>query len=129
MSTPVETTYFSNGRVTVTNARFVVDDETYAMSGITSVKLGVRKPNRIWPAALILVSFFALTRDVNLATLSIIHWLMVLLPGVIWLALQRTHYTVTLASASGENRALTSKIQPFVREVVAAINQVIILRA
>lgn len=129
MSSPGETTYYTNGRVTVTNARFVVDAETYAISGITSVKLGVKKPNRVWPLLLILVSFFVLTKGVNLATLSIVHWLIVLLPGVIWLACQRTYYTVTLASASGENRALTSRIQPFVREVVDAINQAIIQRA
>ena len=129
MSTPVETTYFNNGRVTVTNARFVVDAETYAISGITSVKLGVKKPNRILPIALILLTFFALTKGGNPATLSIMHWLLALLPGAVWLAVQRTHYTVTLASASGESRALTSRIQPFVREVVEAINQAIIQRA
>lgn len=129
MSSPSETTYYTNGRVTVTNARFVVDAETYAISGITSVKLGVKRPNRTWPLLLILAMFLIMTRGQNLAHLSIVHWLMVLAPGLIWLACQRTYYTVTLASASGENRALTSKIQPFVREVVDAINQAIIQRA
>ncbi|WP_300752661.1 DUF6232 family protein [Janthinobacterium sp.] len=124
-----ETTYYSNGRVTVTNARFIVDDETHAISGITSVKLGVKKPNRLLPVALMAVLFLVLTKGGKYDGLSIWHWAMVLLPGIIWLLLQRTHYTVTLASASGEHRALKSRIKPFVREVVDAINQAIIRQA
>ncbi|MCX7289640.1 DUF6232 family protein [Janthinobacterium sp.] len=104
MSGTAETTYYSNDRVTVTNARFMVDGETHAISGITSVKLGVKKPNRILPAALMIFELLAL-------------------------CFQRTHYTVTLASASGEHRALKSKVKPFVSEVVEAINQAIVRRA
>lgn len=129
MSGAAETTYYSNDRVTVTNARFMVDGETHAISGITSVKLGVKKPNRILPAALIIFELLALTSGKNLATLSIWHWVIILLPGLIWMCLQRTHYTVTLASASGEHRALKSKVKPFVSEVVEAINQAIVRRA
>lgn len=129
MSGAAEITYYTNDRVTVTNARFMVDGETHAISGITSVKLGVKKPNRILPAALIIFELLALTSGKNLATLSIWHWLIILLPGLIWVCLQRTHYTVTLASASGEHRALKSKVKPFVSEVVEAINQAIVRRA
>lgn len=129
MSGQAETTYYTNGRVTVTNARFVVDAETYAISGITSVKLDVKKPNRILPILLIVLTFLVLTKGGSPANLSIWHWLLALVPGVIWLTIQRTHYTVTLSSASGENRALKSKIKPFVRQVVDAINQAIIARA
>lgn len=129
MSGTAETTYYSNDRVTVTNARFMVDGETHAISGITSVKLGVKKPNRILPAALIIFEFLALASSKNLANLSIWHWAIILLPGLIWMCFQRTHYTVTLASASGEHRALKSKVKPFVSEVVEAINQAIVRRA
>ena len=45
MSGAAETTYYTNDRVTVTNARFMVDGETHAISGITSVKLEVKKPS------------------------------------------------------------------------------------
>lgn len=129
MNGATETTYYTNGKVTVTNARFIVDDETHAISGITSVKLGVKKPNRFLPVALMAVLFLVLTKGGKYDGLSIWHWAMVLLPGIIWLSLQRTHYTVTLASASGEHRALKSRIKPFVREVVDAINQAIIRQA
>ena len=87
MSGAAETTYYTNDRVTVTNARFMVDGETHAISGITSVKLGVKKPNRILPAALIIFELLALTSGKNLATLSIWHWLIILLPGLIWVCL------------------------------------------
>lgn len=129
MSGTAETTYYTNGKVTVTNARLIVGDETHAISGITSVKLGVKRPNRLLPIALILLEFFAISGGENYASLSIVKWAVILLPGIIWLSLQRTHYTVTLASASGESRALKSKVKPFVSEVVQAINQAIVRRA
>lgn len=129
MSGATETTYYTNGKVTVTNARFIVDDETHAISGITSVKLGVKKPKRLWPLLLILAMLAVITTNGTIYShLSIWHWAIVFLPGIIWLCLQRTHYTVTLASASGEQTALTSKIKPFIRDVVDAINQAIINR-
>jgi hypothetical protein len=71
----------------------------------------------------------ALTSGKNLANMSIWHWAIILLPGIVWMCFQRTHYTFTLASASGEHRALKSKAKPFVSEVVEAINQAIVRRA
>ncbi|MGK5038662.1 DUF6232 family protein [Janthinobacterium sp. LB3P118] len=128
MSGTAETTYYTNGKVTVTNARFIVGDETHAISGITSVKLEVKKPKRLLPIALIALEFLVLTKGQSYDELSIFHWAIILLPGIFWLSLQRTHYTVTLASASGQSRALKSQIKPFVSEVVEAINKAIILR-
>lgn len=129
MSSTAETTYYTNGKVTVTNARLIVGDETHAISGITAVKLETRRPKRWLPIALIILEFIGISRGESVASLSIIHWAVILLPGLIWLLLQRTHYTVTLASASGESRALKSKIRPFVSEVVEAVNKAIIQRA
>lgn len=120
-----ETTLFTNGTVTVTNARFVVPEQTYAMSGVTSVKLETKKPNRLLPLALMLGGFVAAK---SIAGASIWHFLMLLLPGLLVLIAQRTKYLVTLSSASGESRPLASKNATFVRQVVDALNAAIIMR-
>ena len=41
-----EQTFFSSGSVTVTQARFVVDGQTYAMQGVTSVRRELAQPSK-----------------------------------------------------------------------------------
>ena len=41
-----EEVFFEQGSVKVTNARFIVNAQTYAMNGVTSVKSNVVPPNR-----------------------------------------------------------------------------------
>jgi hypothetical protein len=121
----MEKTYYTNGKVTVTNSRFISQDQTYAMSGVTSVKFEETKPNRVLPVVLLIGCLFVVSR---MPAASIWLYLGFAAPGLIWLALQNTWYSVTLASASGESRALTSKDQKFIRGVIDAINQAIIER-
>lgn len=121
-----EKTYFSNGNVTVTNARFIVPTQTYAMSGVTSVKYQKNPPKRIWPLLLVLIGFAAASKAGP--TASIWHYLMFMLPGFVWLALQRATYSIQLSSASGESRALVSKESKFIKSVVDALNQAIVER-
>ncbi len=121
----VETTYFDNGKVTITSARVIVPTQTYAMSGITSVKFVEKKPQRLWPIGLLLAGFL-LAKSIPGA--SIWHFVMLIAPGLIWLLIQRTMYSVQLSSSSGESKALTSKYGDFVKNVVKAINQAIVDR-
>lgn len=41
-----EKVFLNKGSVKVTNSRFIVNGQTYAMSNVTSVKTGVIKANR-----------------------------------------------------------------------------------
>ena len=50
-----EQTFLNEGGVTVTNTRFIVPAQTYAMSGITSVKSLRRDPKRMGPIILIVL--------------------------------------------------------------------------
>lgn len=121
----MEKTYYTNGKVTVTDSRFIVPDQTYAMSGITSVKFETSKPSRTRPIVTILGGLFIASRMPE-ATIWV--HMAFIAPGALWLALQRTKYSVTVASASGEGKALTSKNAKFIRGVIDAINQAIVDR-
>jgi hypothetical protein len=120
-----ETVYFDNGKVKVTNSRLIVQNQTYAMSGITSVNFVEKKPNRLLPLALLIGGL--LIPGVQHAT-EVGHYIFFGVPGALWLALQRSRYAIRIGSASGESQALDSKYKDFVNGVVNAINKAIIER-
>ncbi|WP_228892551.1 DUF6232 family protein [Pseudoduganella aquatica] len=119
-----ERVYFDNGKVKVTNSRVVVLNQTYAMSGITSVSFVEEKPNRLLPVAL------AIGGAVGAGSLGLNIWVCAaaVLPGVAWLLIQRSRFSIAIGSASGDTKALTSKYKDFVHGVVDAINAAIIER-
>src|SRR5260221_14156782 len=52
-----ERSFFRDGSVLVTNSRFVVDGQIYAMSQVSSVKNTERQPHRITPVLLVIIGF------------------------------------------------------------------------
>ena len=55
-----ETSFFNEGGVSVSNARFIADNQTYAMSGITSVKQFRQDPSRKVPIIMGVIGVLAL---------------------------------------------------------------------
>ncbi|MFD1840221.1 DUF6232 family protein [Paracidovorax cattleyae] len=55
-----EKTFFEYDGVKVTNARFIVDGQTFAMSNVTSVKPIAVPPNRLWGCVLLLLGLAGL---------------------------------------------------------------------
>ena len=124
-----ERVFFDEGGVKVTQARFIVPSQTYAMSGVTSVGSLKESPSRRGPIILIIIGFFmAVIRfSAKFAAGGVIGLLM-LAGGVAWLWLQKATFWVVLHSASGEARALSSKDGAWVLRVVNAINDAIVAR-
>lgn len=118
-----EKTFFQYEDVTVTNSRFMVASQTFAMSNITSVKASKQEPKRFWPIVLIVVGVFALMSNANI-------WIVVLMVGggIVWLLLQYTMYHVMLTTAGGETSALSSKQRDYIEKVVQALNEAIVAR-
>ena len=117
-----ETTFFQNDGVRVTNARFVVDGQTFALSNITSVKTSQKSPGRLWPILLVIVGGLMAISTGQYA------WLILLLAGGGWLVLQKTMYHVLLHTAGGETSALRSYQKEYVESVVTALNNAIVHR-
>jgi len=111
--------------VTVTSARFTVSSQTYAMSGITSVKSYVRRPSRRPPIALFAMGGIAvLSGKDGLVFFAII----LIIIGVLWWVQSKTEYQVRLRTASGEATALRSQNSNWIDQVVKALNEAIIHR-
>ncbi|OJY60021.1 DUF6232 family protein [Thiobacillus sp. 0-1251] len=122
MSEAQEKTFFEYGEVKVTNARFIVPSQTYAMSGITSVKFFTEKPSLLWPIVAFLIAILIGVGDGNIWSVGI-----PVIIGVVLLLRKATHHVV-LSSASGETRALNSKNKEFIANVIKALNQSIVSR-
>lgn len=118
-----ETTLFESNNVTVTNARFVVPSQTFAISGITSVRFFTESPDKRWPIACFLIALIALGAGGNIWAAL----LPALLGVVLWL--RRPVHHVVLTTSASETRALASKDKMFIASVINALNQAIIERS
>lgn len=116
-----ETTFFEYEGVRITNSRFIVDGQTFAMNNITSVKPMEEKPKRLLPALLII---FGILPAVNGAYGA----LLLSLIGTGWWAMQKTVYHVMLHTAGGETSALKTHQQEYLQKVVTALNNAIVHR-
>lgn len=116
-----EKVFFDYDGVKVTNARFVVDGQTYAMSNITSVSPHENKPSRVGPIIFIAIGILIAVQEPPLG-------LIFGLPGVIWWFLQKSSFHILLRTSGGETSALNSNQREYVDKVVAALNDAIIHR-
>jgi uncharacterized oligopeptide transporter (OPT) family protein len=128
-SAPAEESLLSEDDVTVTSARFVVEGTTYAIAGVTSVGFQEDSTKRgvlvCFTVILALIGFAFLA--VGMYYQSVIILLFAAVFG--WLAwMVKPDYSVILTTAAGEIRAITSKDRAFIRRIVNALNDAIVLR-
>ena len=125
-----EKTFFNEGNVTVTNSRFIVPGQTYAMSGITSVSKWIQKPSLKWPLILILVGalFIIIPLFAGGGALWYLIGIVLIGIGIFLLIRNKPVYSVILSSASGEADAINSKDEDFIDRIVQALNDAIVVR-
>jgi hypothetical protein len=116
-----EREFFSDKGVRVTQTRFVVNDQTYAMTGITSIRREIVKPSRLWPIVVIVLGM-------GLALMADVFGLFIAGAGAFFLWKRKPDYTVMLQTASGESQALRSQDGPWINGIVSAVNEAIVAR-
>ena len=119
-----ERNFFNEGGVSVTNARFIAQGQTYAMSGVTSVKTFRKDPSRVGPIILGVVGLACLAGGGSASAFGIV---LILVAGALFV-LMKPEFSVLLSSASGEAKALSSKDGDFIGKVVSALNDAIVHR-
>ncbi|MCG4454468.1 DUF6232 family protein [Pseudomonas sp. MMS21-TM103] len=119
-----EKIFFNQGNVSVSNSRFIVDGQTYAMSNVTSVKSGATPPDR---GTAIIIAI------IGLACLFGSGWVFV--AGIVALAIailvwigSKAKYSVILNTSSGENQALVSEDESYISNVISSLNEAIVSR-
>ncbi|WP_175812975.1 DUF6232 family protein [Burkholderia contaminans] len=117
-----ETVFFQHGNVTVTNTRFIVPGQTYAMSNVTSIKHHEKAPSRALGVIVAIIGVLILFAHAWLVGLIAI----ALGAFLAWNA--KGQYDVLLHTASGEVRAFQSTDQGLVTKIVEALNQAVVFR-
>lgn len=117
-----EKSFMSESDVSVSNSRFIAQGQTYAMSGITSVKSHMEPPKRVFVYIL-----GGLGAVMFISGVFLVGLLMIGAAVGIWFLL-KTDYSVLLTTASGESKALSSKDGEFIGRVVNALNDAIVHR-
>lgn len=116
-----EKVFFEHGSVKVTNARFVVDAQTFAMSNVTSVAPVTQTPKRFWLIFMLIVGLL-------IAFNSVVGGIVVMAVAAVLLYLQKTQYHIMLKTAGGETKALTTNEKDYFQQVVGALNEAIVHR-
>jgi hypothetical protein len=119
-----EQVLLSENGVSVSTSRFIVSGQTYAMSGITSVKSYKSDPSRKGPIILGIIGLLLLTGELSTKIVG----LLMIGGAVAWFKSLKPTYSVLLSSASGEVRALSSQDESYISRVVEALNDAIITR-
>jgi ABC-type Fe3+ transport system permease subunit len=107
--------------ITVTNTRFIVPSQTYAMAGITSVKNFKESPKRSYPIGCGIVGLLFL------GGAPIVGIVLIVLAVVWWIG-QKSTYHVVLTTAGGEVKALSNQSEEFISKVIHALNEAIVAR-
>jgi len=119
----------SNGNIVVTTSRFIVNNKTYALSGITSVSAWEQPPS--YTGAILATIFGFFIAFIGFAANSITTLLVgigILLYGIYLFSALKTKYTVRIQTAGGEIDAVWSYDRELIEKIVDALNTAIIRR-
>jgi len=124
-----ETVIYKDTLVTVTTARAVIQDTTYAMANITSVR-HFEQPANIGCLVAIggvigVVGVLSLRADTTVGILVLL--LAGIVGGAAWIGRHPTHW-VRIGTAGAEADAISSHDREWTRRVVEAINTAIVSR-
>lgn len=120
-----EKTYFDEGGVLVTQSRFVVQGDTYAMRNVTAVKMKRIEASKGMPIAMIVIGLFAI---LSLTTWGVVVGLVVGGLGLGILMDAKDAHVVMLSTSGSDLEAIKSPNKGRIQRVVAALNQAIIDR-
>lgn len=126
-----EKSFHSSPGVLVTNSRFVVGPQTFAMSGVTSVRSFCEAPSHKGP--LIVIGLGVLFVLGGLASGSqgipaFVFGAILVAGGIWWLQSRKPTFYVILRTAATEVKALHSQDEGHIMDIVKALNDAIIHR-
>ena len=114
-----EQTFFENNGVRVTNARFIVDANTYSIRNITSTAAWSQSQKWVVGVLLILIGLACLIQA------TVIGIVFLAIAGLVLYLGRPVHY-VRLHTSGGEVKAVKSYDLEYVKQVVQALNEAII---
>jgi len=128
----MEKKFYESQGILVTNSRFIVDNQTFTMHGVTSVSSHTDPPSRKGPIITIIVGLIVLLGGLAQGSQgigAIVFGLIISAAGIFWFVQCKPVFHVLLRSASGEQKPLHSKDEHVITEVIKALNEAIVFRS
>jgi hypothetical protein len=123
----MEKVFFEYDDVKVTNTRFINGANTYAMAGVTSIKLREKKPSMGDVLAFVVISL-ALMGFVDKEPVALFPAIGSAVLAFFLYRKKKTLYAIILSTSGGESEGLLSNQLEYTKQVVDALNQAIIFR-
>lgn len=129
-----EKTFYESDNVKVTSARFIVNNQTYALSSVNSIKVcEVDVTSSPAAPALLVAGGIVWMLFLIFSKAGIIYYIqpIALIVGGFYLAIRikkKLEYRVVLTTSSGENAALRSNSKQEITLVEKALNDAIVYR-
>ncbi len=119
-----EKVFYEDENVKVTQSRFTVGTETYAMRNISSVTNFEIENSKIVPW------IFIISGIISVFFIETIKWwnAVMVIGGIIWAILITNDFAVKISTNAGEPNTLISEDKEYIQKVVDAINEAIIYR-
>ena len=125
-----EKTFYQDPTVMVTNSRCIVAGQTYAMSGITSVRPFTEVPSKGGPILLMIVgAVFVMAGLAQSAAFGVLMGIGLIVASVLWLRSKKDIYHVVVHSSSGESRLIHSTDRAYITSIISALNEAIVFRS
>ena len=117
-----EQIFLDEKNIQVTNVRFMLPQQTYAISGITSVKNSKEPPGCLLSMVFMVIGIICLMTGAGISAMIFSAMAIVLFVA------PKTKYHVALFTSGGEIKAYTSTDGAHIARVVEAINNAIVAR-
>lgn len=131
MTQQSEKVFLDEQGVTVTQSRFVVEGQTFAMSAITAVSSRLDWPPRKWQFTTMGVGFFILVvgRIIPPARPGgLLLGLALMVGGLVWLLTIKKRHYVVLRTGDADVRVVGADDEQWAKRIVAALNEAIAAR-
>ena len=123
METEQEKIFYQDSEVTVTQDRFVVGSETYAIENISSVSNFEIVKSKNGPSMLMALGAILLVPS----GMRILGGVLVII-GFLWLFSVKNEYAVRISMNAGEINSVVSKNRDYIQKIVDALHEAVIFR-
>ncbi|WP_300491635.1 DUF6232 family protein [Flavobacterium sp.] len=123
-TTTEEQVYYEDATVTVTQARYIATNKTYAMRNVSSVVAFKIVRSRKTAIALAIMGILMLISGETLR----IYGIALAVIGIIWYFLIKDEYAVRIGTNAGEANSIISTDETYIKKIVSALNQAIVNR-
>lgn len=119
-----EQIFFENGKVTITQSQFVVENQTFALNSIKSIKTGTIPPSRRLSGNTAIIGALCLSLD---ALFFVVGLMLLAVAGFLWKN-GKVQHSIILTTASGDQKALASDNEEYIKQVFSVLNQALASR-